>query len=135
MSSSSQSISMSKDSSEVNDAFEQYRKTCSIIFGRTRSSQLRYLQSFIELQQSLLTSCNSTIAKQITWFEEYARKKNNKSENYLVLALEPFLRSSSAAIKAYMAMISNGLPHMIVNIVKKTLSRTYNIDMVNEYGE
>ena len=39
----SPSISMTYDSSGINDAFEQYRKTCSIIFGRASSSQLRYL--------------------------------------------------------------------------------------------
>jgi hypothetical protein len=93
---------------DTSDAFEQYRKTCSIIFGRTTSSQLRYLQASIELQQSLLTSCDSTIAKQIAWFEEYAnkRKNNNKLNNRYMLALEPFLRSYTIAIEAYMAMVS-----------------------------
>lgn len=93
---------------DTSDAFEHYRKTCSIIFGRTTSSQLSYLQASIELQQSLLTSCDSTIAKQITWLEEYAnnRKNNNKLNNYFMLALEPFLRSYTIAIEAYMAMVS-----------------------------
>src|SRR5215207_2833030 len=108
MSGLSPSISMTNDSSGINDAFEQYRKTCSIIFGRASSSQLRYLQASIELQQSLLTSCDSTIAKQIAWFEEYAnkRKNNNKLNNHFMLALEPFLRSYTIAIEAYMAMVS-----------------------------
>ena len=56
---------MTKDSNEVNDAFEQYKETSSSIFGRTRSSQLRYLQASIELQQSLSISHAITIAKQI----------------------------------------------------------------------
>jgi hypothetical protein len=96
---------MSNDSSGINDAFEQYRKTCSIIFGRVSSSQLRYLRASIEIQQSLLTSCDSTIAKQATWFEEYAKKRGNKSKN-LMLALEPFLRSYTTAVEAYIAMVS-----------------------------
>lgn len=100
------SISMSNDSSGINDAFEQYRKTCSIIFGRVSSSQLRYLQASIEIQQSLLTSCDSTIAKQVTWFEEYAKKSGNKSKNYFMLALEPLLRSYTTAVEAYIAMVS-----------------------------
>jgi hypothetical protein len=58
------------------------------------------------MQQSLLTSCDSTIAKQITWFEDYAKKRNNKSKNYLMLALEPFLRSFTTAVEAYIAMVS-----------------------------
>ena len=94
-------------SNDVDDALEQYRRTCSIIFGRTSSSQLRYLQSSIDVQQSLLTSCDSTIAKQISWLEDFPKKKNNnKSMNWLVPILEPFLRSYSAAVEASMAMIS-----------------------------
>ena len=98
---------MINDSNDVDDALEQYRRTCSIIFGRTSSSQLRYLQSSIDVQQSLLTSCDSTIAKQIAWLEDFAKKKNNnKSMNWLVPILEPFLRSYSAAVEASVAMIS-----------------------------
>ena len=98
---------MINDSNDVDDAIEQYRRTCSIIFGRTSSSQLRYLQSSIDVQQSLLTSCDSTIAKQIAWLEDFPKKKNNnKSMNWLVPILEPFLRSYSAAVEASMAMIS-----------------------------
>jgi hypothetical protein len=98
---------MTNDSNDVDDAIEQYRRTCSIIFGRTSSSQLRYLQSSIDVQQSLLTSCDSTIAKQIAWLEDFAKKKNNnKSMNWLMPILEPFLRSYSAAVEASMAMIS-----------------------------
>jgi hypothetical protein len=98
---------MTNDSNDVDDAIEQYRRTCSIIFGRTSSSQLRYLQSSIDVQQSLLTSCDSTIAKQIAWLEVFAKKKNNnKPMNWLVSILEPFLRSYSAAVEASMAMIS-----------------------------
>jgi hypothetical protein len=98
---------MIDDSNDVDDALEQYRRTCSIIFGRTSSSQLRYLQSSIDVQQSLLTSCDSTIATQIAWLEDFAKKKNNNiSKNWLVSILEPFLRSYSAAVEASMAMIS-----------------------------
>ena len=98
---------MTNDSNDVDDAIEQYRRTCSIIFGRTSSSQLRYLQSSIDVQQSLLTSCDSTIAKQIAWLEDFAKKNNNNiSMDWLVPILEPFLRSYSAAVEASMAMIS-----------------------------
>lgn len=98
---------MTNDSNDVDDAIEQYRRTCSIIFGRSSSSQLRYLQSSIDVQQSLLTSCDSTIAKQIAWLEDFAKKKNNNiSMDWLVPILEPFLRSYSAAVEASMAMIS-----------------------------
>ncbi len=98
---------MSDDSSNVKDVFEQYRNTCSIIFGRASGSQLRHLQAFAEIQQSLLTSCDSIIAKQISWLQKYAKaNNNNKSKNNLVLALEPFLRTYTIAVEAWMAMVS-----------------------------
>jgi hypothetical protein len=53
-----------------------------------------------------LTSCDSTIAKQIAWFEAYAKKRDNKSKNYLMFALEPFLRSYTTAVEAYIAIVS-----------------------------
>jgi hypothetical protein len=100
---------MTNDSSDINDAIEQYKRTCSVIFGKTSSSQIRYLQASIDVQQSLLTSCDSTIAKQLDWLEDISRRKNNsnnKSKTWLEIVLEPFLRSYSAAIEASMAMLS-----------------------------
>lgn len=93
---------------DTGDALEQYRKTYSIIFGRATSSQLRYLQASMELQQSLLTSSDSKIAKQISWLEEYTNKKkiNNKSKNYFFLVLEPFSADILRSVEAYMAMVS-----------------------------
>lgn len=100
---------MTNDPSDVNDAIEQYRRTCSVIFGKTSSSQIRYLQASIDVQQSLLTSCDSTIAKQMYWLEGIARRKktnNDKFKIWLEIVLEPFLRSYSAAVEASMAMLS-----------------------------
>ena len=100
---------MTNDPSDINDAIEQYKRTCSVIFGKTSSSQIRYLQASIDVQQSLLTSCDSTIAKQLDWIEDISRRKNNsnnKSKTWLEIVLEPFLRSYSAAVEASMAMLS-----------------------------
>lgn len=100
---------MTNDPSDINDAIEQYKRTCSVIFGKTSSSQIRYLQASIDVQQSLLTSCDSTIAKQLDWLEDISRRKNNsnnKSKTWLEIVLEPFLRSYSAAVEASMAMLS-----------------------------
>ena len=100
---------MTNDTSDINDAIEQYKRTCSVIFGKTSSSQIRYLQASIDVQQSLLTSCDSTIAKQLDWLEGISRRKNNsnnKSKTWLEIVLEPFLRSYSAAVEASMAMLS-----------------------------
>jgi hypothetical protein len=103
---------MTNDPSDINDAIEQYKRTCSVIFGKTSSSQIRYLQASIDVQQSLLTSCDSTIAKQLDWLEDISRRKNNsnnKSKTWLEIVLEPFLRSYSAAVEASMAMLSISL--------------------------
>jgi hypothetical protein len=100
---------MTNDPSDINDAIEQYKRTCTVIFGKTSSSQIRYLQASIDVQQSLLTSCDSTIAKQLDWLEDLSRRKNNsnnKSKTWLEIVLEPFLRSYSAAVEAFMAMLS-----------------------------
>jgi hypothetical protein len=100
---------MTNDPSDINDAIEQYKRTCSVIFGKTSSSQIRYLQASIDVQQSLLTSCDSTLAKQLDWLEDISRRKNNsnnKSKTWLEIVLEPFLRSYSAAVEASMAMLS-----------------------------
>ena len=109
VSSTQPGLPMTNDRSDVNDAIEQYGRTCSIIFGKTSSSQIRYLQASIDVQQSLLTSCDSTIAKQMDWLDDFARRKNNnndKSKTWLEIILEPFLRSYSAAVEASMAMLS-----------------------------
>lgn len=45
--------------------FDQYKKTCSIIFGNATQSQLRYLNASSELQQLLLTTCDSLVANQL----------------------------------------------------------------------
>jgi aconitase A len=96
---------MTNEPTDVNDAIEQYRRTCSVIFGKTSSSQIRYLQA-LDVQQSLLTSCDGTIAKQIIWLEDLLETKNHdKSKTWSEMILEPFLRSYSAAVEGSMAMI------------------------------
>ena len=67
--------------------YDEYRKTCSIIFGKASASQLQYLSASIELQQMLLTSCDSIVANQLNWLEKYV--KENNASNFFV---EPFLK-------------------------------------------
>ena len=68
--------------------FDQYKKTCSIIFGNATQSQLRYLNASIELQQVLLTSCDSLVANQLKWIENYVRENRGRS-----LPIELFLKT------------------------------------------
>jgi hypothetical protein len=104
LSSTQPGLTMTNDRSDVNDAIEKYRRTCSIIFGKTSSSQIRYLQASIDVQQSLLISCDSTIAKQMDWLDDFARRKNNN--NYKFKTWLEILRIYSAAVEASMAMLS-----------------------------
>ena len=65
--------------------FDQYKKTCSIIFGNATQSQLRYLNASIELQQVLLTSCDSLVANQLKWIENYVRE-NRGGASYRIVS-------------------------------------------------
>lgn len=80
--------------------FEDYRKTCSTVFGKASQSQLKYLQAFSDLQQAMWTSCESIVVKQISALEEYS--KSNHNVGYVGLPLQIY----SSMIDAYMNWIS-----------------------------
>jgi hypothetical protein len=109
--------------STSDNAFDEYRKTCSIIFGNATASQLRYLSASIDLQQSLLTSCDSMIANQLNWLQNYT--KENKGSN---LFLEPYLRVYTSFVELNMKYISSLYDTCTLNIelYKKV------IDMLNQ---
>lgn len=106
-----------------NNAFDEYRKTCSVIFGNASASQLRYLSATVDLQQSLLTSCDSIVANQLNWLQNYTRE--NKGIN---LFLEPYLRIFTSLVELNMKFISSLYDTCTLNIelYKKT------IDMLNQ---
>ena len=109
-------------STRSNSAFEEYRKTCSIIFGKVTASQLQYLSASIELQQSLLTSCDSVVANQLNSLEEYVRE--NKGSNLFV---EPFLRIYSSMVDLCMTWISTSYDSGTLNI------QSYRVRLENYY--
>lgn len=92
-------------------AFEQYKKTCSIIFGKATESQLRYLQAHIELQQTLFTSCDSIIANQLDWLKKYV--KENRGSNFF---MEPLLKMYTSMVDTYMTCISAAYDSGTLNI-------------------
>lgn len=106
-----------------NNSFDEYRKTCSIIFGNATASQLRYLSASVDLQQSLLTSCDSLVANLLNWLQNYT--KENKGGN---LFLEPYLRDYTSFVELYMKHISYLYDTCTLNIelYKKT------VDMLNQ---
>jgi len=85
---------------------EEYRRTCSIIFGKASHSQMRYLQSLAELQQSLLNSCDSLLANQTRWLEHNLLRRNNNSEMTVSPELKAFIRSYTASVDMSMTMVS-----------------------------
>ena len=69
------------------------------MFGKASASQLQYLSASIELQQSLLTSCDSIVANQLNWLEKYV--KENNASNFFV---EPFLRIYASMVDLCMSL-------------------------------
>lgn len=85
---------------EEEKQFEDYRKTCSTVFGKAGQSQLKYLQAFSDLQQAMWTSCESIVVKQISVLEEYSKSNHN------ALPVETSLQIYSSMIDTYMNWIS-----------------------------
>lgn len=105
--------------------YDEYRKTCSIIFGKATASQLQYLSASIELQQMLLTSCDSIVANQLNWLEKYV--KENNASNFFV---EPFLRIYVSMVDLYMSFISMSYDSGTLNIQSYTKS----LDSLNQHN-
>ncbi|MGH9973261.1 MAG: hypothetical protein ACRD93_05125 [Nitrososphaeraceae archaeon] len=95
--------------------FEQYRKTCSIIFGNATASQLKYLNASIELQQTALTSCDGIISNQIKWLEDYVN--NNKGNSS---AIDAFLKNYTNIVSMGMNFISISYDFATSNIQSYT---------------
>ena len=104
--------------------FEQYKKTCSIIFGNATQSQLRYLNASIELQQVLLTSCDSLVANQLKWIENYVRENRGGS-----LPIELFLKTYTSIVGVYMNWPSLSYDFTTASI--ETFTRR--LDTINRY--
>jgi hypothetical protein len=104
--------------------FEQYRKTCSIIFGNASASQLRYLDASIELQQAALTSCDGIIANQLKWLENYVNKNKSTSAS-----MDMFLKNYTSTVNIGMNLISISYDYITLNIKSFTKS----LDFLNQY--
>ena len=99
--------SMSFDAADTEKAIlEEYKKTCSLIFGKTSHSQMRYLQASVELQQSLLNSCDSLLAKQTRWLEVNLSQRNEYHSIPISSNLKAFIRGYSATVDMSMTMLS-----------------------------
>ena len=85
---------------------EEYKKTCSIIFGKASLSQMKYLQASVELQQSLLNACDSLLAKQTQWLEDNLFQRSDESTTVTSSNLKAFVRVYIATVDMSMNMMS-----------------------------
>ena len=98
---------MSFDGADTDKAIlEEYKKTCSLIFGKTSHSQMRYLQATVELQQSLLNSCDSLLANQTRWLEDNLSRRNEYHSIPIGPSLKSFIRGYTATVDMSMTMLS-----------------------------
>jgi hypothetical protein len=88
---------MGKETSGIDD----YRKTCSVIFGNATASQLKYIEASMQLQQTAFTSCDGIVSNQLKWIENYVNKNN-----YNNLAIDQFLKISANTINEFMKLVS-----------------------------
>lgn len=104
--------------------FDEYRKTCSVLFGNATASQLKYLEASIQLQQTALTSCDGIIANQLNWIQDYVNKNKDGS-----LAIDQFLKIYANIINMFMKLVSISYDLTTSNI--QSYNRTLN--SLNEY--
>ena len=96
-----------------------------VLCGKATASQIQYLSASIELQQTLLTSCDSIIANQLNWLEKYV--KENNASNFFV---EPFLRIYASIVELCMSCISISYDSGTLN----TQSYTKTLDTLNKHN-
>ena len=104
--------------------FDQYRNTCSIIFGNATASQLKYIEASVQFQQTAFTSCDGIVANQLRWIENYV---NNN--NYSNIAIDQYLRIYANIINEFMKLVSMSYDLTTSNIE----SYTKTLNSMNEY--
>ena len=67
---------------------------------------MRYLQASVELQQSLLNSCDSLLAKQTRWLEDNLLQQNGMSTIVMSSNLKALVQSYTATVDMSMTMLS-----------------------------
>ena len=113
-------MSVAADTSGFND----YRKTCSVIFGNAAASQLKYIEASLQLQQTAFTSCDGIVANQLKWIENYLNKNKDNS-----LAINQFLKICANTINGFMKLVSMSYDLTTSNI--ESYNRT--LISLNEY--
>ena len=99
--------------------FDEYRNTCSVLFGNATASQLKYLEASIQLQQTALTSCDGIIANQLNWIQNDVNK--NKDSSFVI---DQFLKIYANIINMFMKLVSISYDLTTSNI--QSYNRTLN---------
>lgn len=107
--------------------FDEYRKTCSVIFGNATASQLKYLEASIQLQQTALTSCDGITSNQLRWLENYVNKNKDTT-----LVIDTFLKIYTGLINMLMNFVSISYDLTTSNI--QSYTRTLNSMNENFFG-
>ena len=107
--------------------FDEYRKTCSVIFGNATASQLKYLEASIQLQQTALTSCDGITSNQLRWLENYVNKNKDTT-----LVIDTFLKIYTGLINMLMNFVSMSYDLTTSNI--QSYTRTLNSMNENFFG-
>jgi hypothetical protein len=108
---------------------EEYKRTCSIIFGKASHSQMKYLQASVELQQSLLNSCDSLLARQTRWLEDNLSQRNSGSTTAIRSNMKVFVRGYTATVDMSMTMLSIAYDFTTLQIERYRKL----IDILNKY--
>jgi hypothetical protein len=103
---------------------DEYRKTCSVIFGNATASQLKFLEASMQLQQTAFTSCDGIVSNQLKWIENYLNKNKDNS-----LAINQFLKICASTINGFMKLVSMSYDSTTSNI--ESYNRT--LISLNEY--
>ena len=90
---------------------DEYRKTCSVIFGNATASQLKLLEASMQLQQTAFTSCDGIVSNQLKWIENYLNKNKDNS-----LAINQFLKICASTINGFMKLVSMSYDSTTSNI-------------------
>ena len=103
--------------------FDEYRKTCSVLFGNATASQLKYLEASIQLQQTALTSCDGIIANQLNWIQNYVNKNKDSS-----FAIDQFLKIYANIINMFMKLVS-----ISYDLTTSNIQSNRTLNSLNEY--
>jgi hypothetical protein len=96
-----QSGKPSKDVDNINDSFQTFSKTCSVIYNKISKKQYEYLQAMSGIQDDIFDSCNGLVKQQVDILEDYVNS-GLVSKEYMM----PLVEMANRLIESYLSYIS-----------------------------